>query len=92
MRTILKVMSPEKQQKPVKARVSALSGESVRTVPFSPQGFCSPCVFDYCCHNTGSYGPGSASTIVKTNVFYFKETGIFIIQQIKTNKLACNLK
>ena len=35
--------------------------ESGRAVPFSPQDFCSPCVFVYCCHNTGSCCPGSAS-------------------------------
>ena len=62
MRTILNVMCPEKQYKPVKARVEALSSwESGHAVPFSPQDFCSPCVFVYCWHNTGSCWPGSAS-------------------------------
>ena len=36
--------------------------ESGHAVPFSLQDFCSPCVFVYCCHNTGSCWPGSAST------------------------------
>ena len=35
--------------------------ESGHAVPFSPQDFCSPCVFVYCCHNTGSHWPGSES-------------------------------
>ena len=35
--------------------------ESGYPVPFSPQDFCSPCVFVYCCHNTGSCWPGSVS-------------------------------
>ena len=30
-------------------------------LPFSPQDFCRPCVFVYCCHHTGSCWPGSAS-------------------------------
>ena len=35
--------------------------ESGHAVPCSPQGFCSPCAFVYCSHNTGSCWPGSAS-------------------------------
>ena len=62
MRIILNVMCPEKQQKPVKARVLALSSwESGYAVPFPPQDFGSPYVFVYCSHNTGSCWPGSAS-------------------------------
>ena len=35
--------------------------ESGHAILFSPQDFCSPCVFVYCSHNTGSCGPGSVS-------------------------------
>ena len=62
MRTILNVMCPEKQYKPIQAgdRLSwALSGplalfhlESGHAVPFPPQDFCSLCAFVYCCRST----------------------------------------
>ena len=35
--------------------------ETGHAIPFSPQDFCSPCVFVYCSHNTESCQPGSAS-------------------------------
>ena len=35
--------------------------ESGHAIPFSPQDFCSPCVFVYCIHNPVSCGPGSVS-------------------------------
>ena len=35
--------------------------ESGHAIPFSPQDFCSPCVFVCCSHNTGSCRPGSAT-------------------------------
>ena len=41
--------------------------ESGHAAPFSPQDFCSPCVFVYCRHNTGSRGPGSASLMYLTH-------------------------
>ena len=53
----LDVMCLEKQQKPVQAGAQdPLSDlESGHAFPISPQDFCSPCVFVYCCHNTASY-------------------------------------
>ena len=73
MRTILNVMCPESNES-VSRQGSALSLswafcstldlshlESGHAIPFSPQDFCSPCVFVYCCHNTGSCWPGSVS-------------------------------
>ena len=68
MRTILDIMYPEKQSKPIQAEIRlslalALSHlESGHAAPFYPQDFCSPCVFVYGRHNTGSYPLGSAST------------------------------
>ena len=72
MRIILDAMCPEKQQKPAQAGVGSLSWalsspltlshlESGHAILFSPQDFCSSCVFVYCCHSTGSGGLGSTS-------------------------------
>ena len=69
MRTILGVSGLEK---PVQAGVGSFSLglssslalshlASGHAVPFSPQDFCSPCVFAYCRHNTRSCRLGSAS-------------------------------
>ena len=46
------------------------SWESGHTIPFSPQDFCSLCVFVYCSHNTRSCGPGSTSLTQRISYFF----------------------
>ena len=68
--------------------MGALSGphalshlQSGHAVPFPPQDFCSPCVFVYCSHNTGSCGPGSASE------FQLYELELTYFQGVATPKI-----